>query len=169
MAILLRIMMRAVHADFYNPLVHAVAKITTYPIVWIKKAIPDFGKIETASVLFLVAVILIKAWLVILLNGHQPALVGSLIWAVGNTIALGIHVVFYIVILRAILTWIPSVQMNIQELLIQLSEPFMAPARRIMPLIGGLDLSPIVILVLLQILTFLVANPVMTLGLSMLG
>lgn len=166
-AIILRVMMRAVHADYYNPLVHAVAKITAYPIKWLKKAIPDIGKIETASVLFLIIIVFIKAVLVIVLNGYKPVLIGSLIWAVGNTIALFFQVVFYIVILQAVLTWIPTAQVTIQELLTQLSEPFMAPARRFIPLVGGLDLSPIAILIIIQILTFLIANPIMSLGLSM--
>lgn len=166
-AIILRIMMRAVHADYYNPLVHAVAKITAYPVNWIKKIVPDLGKVELASVLYLILIVFIKAVLVIILNGYKPALLGSLVWAVGNTIALFIQVIFYIVILRALLTWIPSVQVSIQMLLAQLSEPFMAPARRVIPLIGGLDLSPIAVLIILQILTFLVANPIMNIGLSL--
>ena len=165
-AVILRVMMRAIHADFYQPIVQGVSKITDWPANKLKKFIPDFKNIELAGVVLLLAVLLVKAFLVSFVQGFFPNIIGVLIWVIGSAIHLSLQTLFYLVIIRALLSWLPAFQVaSLQPLLMQLTEPVMAPARKYIPLVGGFDLSPIAVLVVIQVLMFIVANPIMNMGL----
>ena len=164
--VLLRVMVHAVGADYYQPLVHAIAKVTDWPVNKLKKFIPDFRVLETAALVLLLILFFVKAYLISFVQGAFPNVFGVLIWSLGSVIHLFLQTMFYLVILRALLSWLPSFQMAaIQPLLVQLTEPLMALARRYIPLVGGLDLSPVVLLVAIQVVTLIIANPIISVGL----
>lgn len=164
-AVLLRIIMRAANADEYQPLVHGVMKVTDWPVKTLKTWLCDWRQWEIASVLLLLALYVLKAYFISILQSTVPNIVGVLIWAVGSIIHLSLETLFYLVIIRALLSWLPAFQIaSIQPLIVSLTEPVMAPARRYVPLLGGFDLSPIALLLAIQVLMLLVANPVLSLG-----
>lgn len=164
-AVLLRFLMRAANADTYQPLVHGIMKITEWPVKYLKTWLSDWRQWEVASLVLLIAVYVIKAYLVSVIQAVLPNIMGVLVWAFGSVLHLYLQTLFYMVIIRALLSWLPAVHVaSFHPLIEQLTEPLMAFARRYIPLIGGFDLSPIALLLVIQISMFMLANPILSLG-----
>lgn len=165
-SLVLRIWMRALHADYLHPFVNSIDKITTPVVKPFVKFIPDFKKIELAGVVVLLIVTLIKLFLMSIIAGQMPNMIGLLIWSVGSIVETICDAVFYMMVIMALLSWMPQVQPMLFSLLHQLTQPLLQPVRRIIPLLGGMDLSPIVALLIAQILNILIAHPIMRVGLN---
>lgn len=156
MVVLLRIWMQLARADFYNPLSQFVVK-ATHPIVGpLRRVIPPVGNLDTATLLFAFVICAVKLALLVTLAGSQPSwqllVIGS-----GLTLLKQIfQLLFWVLIVRAILSWVSQGNYNpIESLLHQLTEPMLRPIRKILPPLGGLDLSVLVLLIGLQFLQVL--------------
>ena len=94
-----------------------------------------------------------------------PHVLGIVIWSLGEVISQTINFFFFAVLLVAILSWIsPRNYTPFTSLLIQITEPLMAPARRWIPRSMGIDFSPVLVLIILKLADILVANPIIGLG-----
>lgn len=164
--IALRLWLRMTDADYNHPFVASIAKSTTPIVRKLKKYLPDFGNIETSSLILLLLVTLVKLLLISFISGHIPQAGGLLAWTLASSIEVVLDTLFYVMILMAILSWIPNAQPMLYSLLMQVSAPLLAPVRRIVPLLGGMDLSPLVILVVIQVVEMLLLNPVIRASLS---
>lgn len=160
--IVLRLWLRMVHADAdYNfPFVAGIARATTPVVRKIQKYIPDFVNIETASLVLLLIITLIKLLLVSFISGHVPQVGGLLAWTLGSMVEVFLDTMFYLMIMMAILSWIPNAQPSLYSLLAQITVPLLAPVRRFIPLFGGMDLSPVVVLLAIQVIEMLMVQPV---------
>lgn len=156
MIILLRVWLQVARADFYNPFSQFVVK-ATQPIVGpLRRFIPSLGGWDSATILFGFAIACLK---VVVLSFMMNAAITPTIITVSGLIILLTAVfklIFWVLVLRAILSWISKGQNPIEAVMIQLSEPLLAPVRRFIPPIGGLDLSMVVVLVGLQFVELLV-------------
>jgi YggT family protein len=167
--VILRIVLRLVHADYHHPLVQFVLKLTDKPIAGLKRIIPDLGPIELSAYLFVLAVELLKLSLLCWINHTAPHMIGLLIWALGDLANHTINVFFYAIIIHAILSWIPNPStFYLMQLLKQITTPLMQPIRRFTPTIGMLDLSPLIGLIVLQCLLILIAAPLVHMGMTMI-
>jgi YggT family protein len=164
--VVLRIWLRAIQADYNHPFVASIARATTPPVRQLQKFIPNISGIETASVVLLLLLILVKLFLVSFISGHIPQVSGLFIWALGSLIEICLDTVFYLMIMMAVLSWMPNAQPALYSLLSQLTEPILQPVRRIVPLLAGMDLSPVVVLVLVQVVEILMVNPIIRTGIS---
>lgn len=142
MVVLLRLWLQFAQADFYNPFSQFIVK-ATHPIVGpLRRVIPSFGRLDTATLVLALIVASGKIFAVALVHGYvylNP--IGLLVGGVFEILREGFQLVFYVLIIRAILSWISQGQNPLEYVLHQLTEPFLAPIRRIIPPIGGLDLS----------------------------
>ena len=94
----------------------------------------------------------------------MPNILGLFILSLGDAIKLLLDTFFYAILLHAILSWVqPGLPIN--NLLYKFTSPIMNPLRRYIPLVGGIDITPIPALIILQLLIILLVNPLMTLGL----
>lgn len=164
--IVLRVWLRAIHADYNHPFVNSIAKSTTPLVRKLQKHIPDFGSIETASIVLLLLLTLVKLFLISFIAGHIPGVGGLFIWTLASLVEVVLDTVFYMMIMMAILSWIPNAQPDLYRLLAQLTEPLLQPVRRMIPLLGGMDLSPVVVLIVIQVIEMLMVNPVVRLGIG---
>lgn len=156
-ACLVRAYMRWQRISFVQPLGQFILALTDRLVLPLQRVLPGFrGRLDVAS--------LVAAWLLKLL---QAAVVMSLLglsaWTLLPVLALlgllrlALSVGMAVVVVAAILSW--TQQRSPQRDLVQrLSEPLLAPLRRVLPLIGGVDLSPLLALVLMQVLAMLVAG-----------
>lgn len=154
-AVLLRFLLQLVRADFYNPLSQFVVALTNPLLKPLRRVIPGLLGIDVAAVVLMLALQGIEVWLLLWLRDFPPTLVGVLFAAVVELVRLTLYVFFFAVILRALLSWVNPYGMHhhpLGGLLVSLTEPLMRPARRLIPAIGGLDLSPIAVLVAIQLL-----------------
>lgn len=164
--IVLRFFLRMVNADYHHPFVAGIAKSTTPVIRKLQKYLPDVGHVETASLVLLLIVTLVKLLLVSFISGYIPHVVGLLAWTFASMIEVVLDTVFYMMIMMAILSWLPNANPMLYGLLMQVTAPFLMWIRRWVPLFGGMDLSPVVMLLVIQIVEMLVVNPVMRASLS---
>ncbi|QBH95411.1 YggT family protein [Limnobaculum zhutongyuii] len=157
--LLLRVWMQWARADFYNPFSQFVVKITQPVIGPLRRVIPSIGPLDTASLLAAYVLILVKyvvgLWLInqvlLFLPVYLPLSLLELLTAAGK-------LVFWIIIIRALMSWISQGRNPVDQLLIQLTEPLLSPIRRLLPSMGGIDLSPMVLILILYALNYLKAD-----------
>jgi len=154
LAVLLRFLLQLVRADFYNPVSQFLARLTNPLVLPLRRVIPSLGGLDLSSLLL--ALILQTAAIVALLalNGVSPPNVGLLlVWSALGILGLMVNIYFFALLAMIILSWIaPASRHPALLLLFQLTEPVMAPFRKMLPNMGGLDFSPILVFILINII-----------------
>lgn len=166
--VLLRLMLQLVRADFYNPLCQFIVKATNPPLKPLRRLIPGVAGVDMSSVLLLFALQMLKLFLMALAAGVHLSLAGLAVMSVGELIALLLNFYMIAVLLQVILSWVgPGGYNPLTAILYALNEPVMRPARRLLPPISGIDLSPILVFLVIGLLRILVASPILDLGRSL--
>lgn len=159
MVVLLRLWLQFARADFYNPFSQFVVK-ATHPIVApLRRVLPSIGRLDTATLILALAVAALKVFVLSMVVGasnFNP--VAILISAALIVVKEAFSLMFWVLILRAILSWVSQGHNPIEMVMHQLTEPFLAPIRRILPPMGGLDLSVLVAIIGLQFLQILMQD-----------
>jgi len=157
--LLLRLFMQLFRADFRNPVSQAIVRITSPFIVPLRRVLPPMGKIDTATlVVILLFELVFIAVLIQLLGGNLRGF-ELLYYAILRTVMVTLRFFFFAIIVYVILSWVaPGTYNPVTSLLSQLVNPILDPARRIIPTIGGLDLSPLLVAILLQALSIAVGG-----------
>lgn len=161
LAVLLRFLFQLVRADFYNPISQFLVALTNPLLKPLRRIIPGFMGIDVASLILLLALQLLELYVLSWLRDFPAAVLPLVLGAVIELAQLTINVYFFAILLRVILSWVMPYGMQRNpagDLLVSLTEPLMRPARRLIPPVGGLDLSPIVVLVGLQLLQLALAH-----------
>ena len=157
LAVMLRFLLGAVRADFYNPVSQFLVRITNPPLLPMRKVIPSLGRYDTASLLLMLLLQFISLSLVVLLRGISVSVVTLLIVAVGELVMLAINVFMFSIVIQVILSWVNPGNYNpVTALLYSITSPIMRPLQRLIPPISGIDLSPLVAIIGLQVLRMLV-------------
>lgn len=160
LAVLLRLMLQWLRADFYNPASQFIVKITNPPLKPLRRIIPGWGGIDLASVLLLIALQMLELFLVNMAVGRAVGGGGLFVMAVAELLGLVINVFIGAILIQVVLSWIAPGNYNpLIGLVHRIADPVLAPARRIIPPISGIDLSPILSLVVLQLMKFLLVAP----------
>ena len=160
--VLLRFILQLVRADFYNPLSQFTVKATQPLLKPLRRIIPGFGGLDLASLTLAILVQLVLMVLVILIAGANPAAVGLqlLVWAIIAVTSLFLKIFFFAMIISVILSWVaPGSTSPGAELVNQITEPALAPFRRFLPSMGGLDISPILAFMVIQLIQSFVIPP----------
>ncbi len=154
LAMLLRFLLQVVKADFYNPISQFMVKVTNPLVIPLRKIIPGYGGLDIATLLL--ALVLQGAGIVaiMLLNGMGlPSPVLLPIWAALGVLGLMVNIYFFALLAMIILSWIaPGSRHPAIFLLHQITEPVMAPVRKMLPAMGGLDFSPILVFILINVI-----------------
>lgn len=158
MVVLLRLWLQLVRADFYNPFSQFVVK-ATHPIVGpMRRLLPSIGSLDTATLVLAIMVAMLKITLISLVAGFPIMLLSVVISAALNVMEEMFQLLFWVLLIRAILSWVSQGHNPIEMVLGQLTEPLLAPIRRVIPPIGGLDLSIVVLLIGLQFVQILIQD-----------
>lgn len=160
LAVMLRLLLQWVRADFYNPISQFLVKITNPPLRPLRRVIPGWGGIDLASVLLLLVLEMIEQFLINTALGVAQPVPGLALSAVVALLDLLLNVYTFGIIIQAILSWVAPTSYNPAVSLIHsLTDPLLAPARRFIPPISGIDLSPVAVLLLLQLTKMLILVP----------
>tara|TARA_R110001583_G_scaffold7040_2_gene35123 strand:+ start:3767 stop:4312 length:546 start_codon:yes stop_codon:yes gene_type:complete len=158
MVVLLRVWLQLARADFYNPFSQFIVK-ATQPIVGpLRRLIPSIGSLDTATILFAFVVAAAKILVLSTVFNYAINPVIILVSALFIVVTAIFKLLFWVLIIRAILSWVSKGQNPIEAVMIQLTEPLLSPVRRVIPAIGGLDLSMLVVLLGLQFVEKLVTD-----------
>lgn len=156
--VLTRFLLQLVRADFYNPVSQFVVKATNPILMPLRKIIPGYGGMDVAALVAVVALIVFKLVLVSLLamGALRFSPLQLLVVTVTELARLLLDYLFWTIILRIVLSWVaPDPRNPVVQLVGQITEPVMAPARKLLPPMGGLDLSPIIVLLAIQFIQIL--------------
>jgi len=162
LAFMLRLILQMVRADFYNPVSRFIVKITNPPLKPLRRIIPGFAGIDMASVIVMLTLQMLEFFIVTLLrNFPAPDILGLILYASVELVTLGFYVFLFSIFILALLSWINPGQHNpINNLLHQITEPVLRPARRLLPPMSGMDLSPMLAMVGLWLIKLLLLDPV---------
>lgn len=168
-AVLLRFLFQLVRADFYNPLCQAIVTVTNPTLRPLRRWIPAVRGIDSASVVLLIALQLVNTSLVLMMVGVSPRPAGLLVITVAELMSKTVWAFLGAVIIQVILSWVGSGGYNPVASVVQaLADPVSRPARRLVPTVGGLDFSPMVVIIVLQLVLMLAVAPLRDLGAALL-
>ena len=164
LAFLLRCLLQLTGAPFHNPFSQAIIGLTNFAVRPVRRFVPAIGWLDTASLLLaLLTQLLLQLailWLrdfPVLVAGAQifPALLGL---ACLGVVKLTLYLVLYTVIIQAILSWI-NPHTPIGPVLDSLTRPVLRPLRRHIPTASGIDLSPLVVFIVIQLILMTLVAP----------
>lgn len=159
-AILLRFLLQWVNADYTNPISRFLVKLTHPPLRVLRRFIPAFGRVDTASLVLLFGVELVRVAAVAGLGGQSFALPALAVASIAQLLEMVLDFYFFAILIRALLSWFgPAHYHPVAALLYALTEPLLAASRRLLPPMGGLDLSPLIPLLGIQVAKMLLLPP----------
>jgi YggT family protein len=161
MLVMLRFLLQLVKADFYNPVSQFVVKVTTPPLRPLRRIIPGIGGLDVASIILMWILKSLELALIMMIGGLGTSLFPALAWSIPELISLFINVFLFAILIQVIISWVnPGGYNPIIGLLNSITEPLLGPARRIVPPISGLDLSPMLVMIGLMLLKMLLLPPI---------
>lgn len=156
MVLLIRIWMQWARCDFYNPFAQFIVKITQPVISPLRRVIPSIGPIDSSSLLVAFILTTIKYPLLLLIQ--VGVLTVDPIFLLAGVLSLlksAGTMVFWVIIVRSLMSWISQGRSPVEYVLIQMTEPLMAPIRRFLPAMGGIDFSAMIVILILYALNYL--------------
>ena len=159
LAVMLRFLLQCVRADFYNPLVQFLVRITNPPLLPLRRIVPgyrglDLAAIVLASLLQLIEIVLLNA-----LSIQPVGIGGLLLLTVLELFKLLINIYLWGVIIQAVLSWFnPDPYHPAARVLTQLTAPLLRPAQRLLPPISGVDLAPMLVVIALIFVSLLLQD-----------
>ena len=158
MVILLRIWLQLARADFYNPFSQFVVKATNPLLVPLRRIIPGFAGLDVAAIILVIIVGMLKILALLLITSSPIQLltlsIGSLMTVAKEVFSL----LFWVLVIRALMSWFSQGHNPMEQVLSQLTEPMLRPIRKVVPPMGGLDLSLLLLLVGLQFINYLIID-----------
>jgi YggT family protein len=153
LVVLLRFILQLVRANFYNPLCQFAVKATQPLLKPLRRVIPSMFGLDMSSLVLALIVQMVLFAVILLLSGYKVDVLFLVPWGLIGIFALFLKILFWAMIISVILSWVaPGSHNPGAELVQQITEPVLAPFRRIIPNLGGLDISPIFAFIALQLL-----------------
>jgi YggT family protein len=151
--VLMRFILQLVRANFYNPLCQFVVKATQPLLKPLRRIVPSMFGLDMSSLVLALLLQILLFVVVLMLNGYQAFTVLLLPWALIGIFSLFLKIIFWSMIISVILSWVaPGSRSPGAELVYQITEPVLAPFRRLIPNLGGLDISPIFAFIAIQLI-----------------
>ena len=157
MLFLLRFFMQLFKAPFNNPLAYMVISLTDFAVKPVRRIIPSWGKFDLSTLFLALVAQAILQFSLLWLRGFPFSLAGQSAWLglVGmsflGVFKTGLDVFFYAILLQVILSWV-NPHTPIASALNSLTKPILAPIQRLLPMTSGIDFSPIVALIFIQMI-----------------
>lgn len=152
--VVLRFLFQTVRADYYNPISQFVAKATNPFLIPLRKAIPGFFGIDMAALVLALVIQWLLIQALLMLHGYgivYPLL--AIAWAALGLLSMVLTIYFWGLIISIIASWVAPFSTNPALVLVrQLVAPVMAPFHKIIPPMGGIDITPIFAFMTLHIL-----------------
>jgi YggT family protein len=160
LAVLLRFLLQAARADFYNPVTQAIVKITSPLVVPLRRIIPGYRGFDFATLVLALLLNSVFTGLALLASGYTNVAIGAIVsWSFVGLIAFILNIYFWSLLVSVIASFIAPFSGHPVLLLIhQLLEPLYRRVRRILPPMGGLDFSPILMFLGIQVLEILIVT-----------
>jgi len=162
--VLLRFLLQWLRADFHNPLSQFVVKLTSPALHPLRRVIPGWRGLDLAALALAWLLKTLELTLLALLLGYGFKPLAALLWTLPALLGTLLDLFLFAVLIRVLLSWIhPDPYHPAMSVLARLTEPLLLPARRKLPPIGGIDLSPLAVLIVLTLIEMLLVPPLLAL------
>ncbi|MBN8728588.1 MAG: YggT family protein [Xanthomonadales bacterium] len=166
--VVLRVLLQCVRANFYNPICQFLYKLTNPVLMPLRKIIPAWRNLDIAGIVLAWLLTAIKLALLYVLAGQALGVAGLVVMALADLVNFVLMLYLGLILVRVLLSWISLERSNpVVPLIFQLTEPVLKPLRRILPAIGGFDLSPIVAWLAVLLAQVLIVAPIMDFGMRL--
>lgn len=153
MAVLIRFLLQLVRADFYNPISQAIVKATSPLLNPVRKIIPGYGGVDMASLVLALILQIVLLYVLLLMGGYSLATIPFPSVLISSLIKLCIeflNIYMFSLIIIAIASWVAPNSYNPGlMLLFQITEPLTSRIRKVIPPLGGLDFSLMVLVIII--------------------
>ena len=167
--VMLGFLFQLTRADYHNPISQIVVKLSNPPLVRLRRVVPSLPGIDTAAVVLLLILEMCRIASINLLSGHSPAIVGLVLLSVGELLKLAIYIIIFSIFVRAMLSWFSGAgHTPVLRLMHTFTEPVLKTFRRLLPVTGGLDFSPIAVFIVFMVVLKIVVQPLLDFGRAML-
>ena len=164
--LIIRFLLAAVHADYFNPLTQLAARLSNPIILPVRKIIPNIYRLELSSLVMIYMINMLKFIVIALLSSMAINIGGLLVIALGDMLHLFLQAMTVALFLYVILSWVQPFS-PIQRALQQIVSPLVSPFQRIMPPVAGFDLSIIPAFIVLQLIGIVLINPIIQWGMML--
>jgi YggT family protein len=148
---LLRFIMQWVRADFYNPLAQFIVRVTNPLVLPARRLLPSARGVDVPTLVVLVALEALVTWALLALFNLNVPVPDFIVYVLLRLINLTLWFYTGAIFVYIVLSWVGQGSHSpIGAILADLVEPVLRPVRRILPAIGGLDLSPLLVLIVIQ-------------------
>ena len=155
---LLRLVLQMTRADFHNPLSQFIVRVTSPIVSPLRRFVPPIRGLDTATLLVFLGLEAVATWLLAWNAGITLSAAPMIVLVLLRSIYTVVRMYVFAILIYAILSFVnPGTYNPLSSVLASISEPLLRPFRRIIPTIGGLDLSPLFVIIGLQAL--LIALP----------
>ncbi len=160
LAVMLRFLLQWTRADFYNPVSQFLVKITHPPLRAMRRFIPALGRIDTSSLILALILQMLANFIILAIKGLSIGFIALTLLSFTDLIKMLMDIFIYAIFAGAILSWFATGSYSAaSSILYSLTEPLLGVCRRLTPDLGGIDLSPLVALVLLQLAKMMILPP----------
>jgi YggT family protein len=166
-AVLLRFLLQVARADFYNPVSQFLVRITNPLLKPLRRVIPGVMGVDIASLVLALLVEMVTIALIFIVFGVGiPGVLLLAVWSLIGVVAMVVNIYYIAVLASIILSWVAMGSYNPMVVLVnQLAEPVLAPFRKLLPPIGGLDLSPILMFLAINVVQIVLRHFAASVGL----
>jgi len=159
LVLLLRFWLPWLGADFRNPLAQAILRLTSPVVIPVRRIVPSVGRLDTATVLVAFIIEYLVLLILVAITQRTAGIMDLTITALANLVVLSLRLFVFAIIVRIILSWVSPGGYNPATAIIHtLTEPLLRPFRRIIPPLGGLDISPVFAIIILLAATIIVSG-----------
>jgi YggT family protein len=160
MILIMRVWLQLVRADFYNPLSQFIVKVSNPLVIPLRRVIPGLGGIDMATLLLAFVFSTLKFIVIPMLNGGGLDIISALFLGALYLVKQTGVLLFIIMLVMALMSWVVQGYNPTQMIFQQLTDPFLRPIRKILPAIGGLDLSILAAFLLLNVINLLLSDAI---------
>jgi YggT family protein len=158
-AVLLRFLMQQVRADFYNPLAKAMMKLTDPLLLPLRRVIRPWNRIDLASLVLVLVLqfgnVLLVTWLANRVGyslAYGPGFL--LMWIAIKLVYILVNLYFFTILVEVLMSWFNQGRSPMDSMIRPVNAPLLRPVRRVLPPFSGLDFSPLVVLLILQVISY---------------
>ena len=138
---------------FRNPVGEFVLATTSFMVLPVRRVVPGLAGLDLASLVLAWLVQALGLWLQAQIIGAEPPLFNLALVALVDLLRYSLYILMFAVIVQAVLSWV-NPYTPVAPAFDTITRPFLRPLRRFIPPLGGVDLTPLILIVLLQVLLF---------------
>jgi YggT family protein len=168
LAVLLRFLLQVARADFYNPISQSLVRVTNLLVKPLRRVIPGFFGIDFASLLLavLIKLVMIVCLFVLQTGGADFDILRVIPFALLSCLVWILNIYFIAMLATIIMSWVAAGSYHPAVVLThQIAEPVMAPFRRLLPAMGGIDFSPMLAFLAINVVKILFSGLALKIGL----